>query len=71
MSEVPEILKDIRDELRELRMMYKVLVDRLIPVEEPTEEERKAVEAKDEIVGEEGLLKSFGRVHNRDKAESS
>jgi len=45
-----EVLKDIREELRELRLLYKELVEKLIPIEEPSEEERKAIEEKDEII---------------------
>jgi len=71
MSEVVEILRDIRDELREIRLLYRVLVDKLILVEEPSEEERKAVEEKDEVAGEEEFLRAFGNVHNRDIEESS
>jgi archaellum component FlaC len=55
-------LKDIHEEIRELRMLYKHLVDRLIPVEEPTKEEKRAVEERDEIVAERELLKTLG-VH--------
>lgn len=34
MSEVAAILKEIREELREIKLLYKELVERLIPVEE-------------------------------------
>ena len=36
-----EVLKDIREELKELRLLYKELAEKLIPVEEPTAEEKK------------------------------
>jgi len=58
-----EILKDIREELKELRLLYKELVEKLIPVEEPTEEERKAIREKDEIASEKELMKALGRTH--------
>lgn len=54
------VLKDIREELKELRLLYKELVERLIPVEEPTGEERKAIREKDEIGSEKELLKALG-----------
>ena len=56
MSEIPEILSEIRDELKELRLLYRELVDRLIPVEEPEVDERRAIEEEDEIVNEDELL---------------
>jgi len=65
MSEIPEILSEIRDELKELRLLYRELVDRLIPVEEPEVDERRAIEEKDEIVSEEDLLRVLREV-NRD-----
>jgi len=44
-----EVLKDIRKELKELGLLYKELVEKLVPTEQPTPEERKAIEEKDEI----------------------
>jgi hypothetical protein len=58
-----EVLKDIREELRELRLLYKELVEKLIPVEEPSEEERKAIEEKDEIAEEKELMKALGKTN--------
>jgi len=55
-----EVLKEIRKELKELRLLYKELVEKLIPVEEPTVEERKAVREKDEVAGEKELMKALG-----------
>jgi len=57
-----EVLKEIREELKELRLLYKGLVEKLVPVEEPTVEERKAIEEEDEIVGEEELMKVLGKT---------
>lgn len=57
MSEIPEILSEIRDELKELRLLYRELVDRLIPMEEPEADERRAIEEEDEIVNEDELLR--------------
>jgi archaellum component FlaC len=66
MAKVTEALLEIREELRELRTLYKGLVEKLIPVEEPTEEERRAIEGRDSVAGEEELLKALGerRVHS-------
>ena len=58
-----EVLKDIREELKELRILYKELVEKLIPIEEPTKEEREAIEGKDEIVNEEELMKALGKTN--------
>ena len=60
-----EVLKDIREELRELRVLYKELVEKLIPVEEPASEEKRAIEEKDEIVGERDMMKVLGKANVR------
>ena len=57
MDEVLEILGEIRDELRELRLLYRELVDRLIPVEELEVDERRAIEEEDEVVSEDELFR--------------
>jgi len=57
MSEIPEILSEIRNELKELRLLYRELVDRLIPMEEPEADERRAIEEEDEVVSEDELLR--------------
>lgn len=57
-----EVLRDIREELKELRLLYKGLVEKLIPIEEPSEEERKAIEEEDEIADEKELMKTLGRT---------
>jgi len=59
MSEISEILSQIRDELKELRLLYKELVEKLIPEEEPEPEERKAIEEDDEFVSEEELFQAL------------
>jgi hypothetical protein len=58
-----EVLKDLREELKELRLLYKGLVEKLIPVEEPTAEERKAIEEKDETANEKELMKALGKTN--------
>jgi hypothetical protein len=35
-----KVLEDIREELKELKLLYKELVEKLIPIEEPTKEEK-------------------------------
>ena len=54
------VLEDIREELREIKLLYKELVEKLIPSEEPTKEEKKAINEKDEICDEEELMKTLG-----------
>jgi len=63
MDEVLEILGEIRDELRELRLLYRELVDRLIPVEELEVDERRAIEEEDEVVSEKDLLRALREVN--------
>ena len=58
-----EVLKDIREELKELRLLYKELAEKLIPVEEPTTEEKKAIEEKDETANEKELMKALGKTN--------
>jgi hypothetical protein len=62
-----EVLKDIRKELAELRLLYKELVEKLVPTEQPTLEERKAIEDKDEVVNEKELMKTLGKTNVRHK----
>jgi hypothetical protein len=60
MSEVVELLQEIRDELKELRLLYKSLVDKLVPEGEPLEDEKEAIESSDELVGEDEVFRVFG-----------
>ncbi len=57
-------LKDVQDEVRELRMLYKQMLDRLVPTELPTKEERKAIAERSEIAEERELMNALG-VHRR------
>jgi len=41
MGKISEILNQIRDELKELRLLYKELVEKLIPEEGPTPKNRR------------------------------
>lgn len=63
-----EVLEDIRKELRELRLLYKELVEKLILTKKPTPDEKKAIEEKDEIADEEELMKALDKtsVHHKD-----
>ena len=56
-------LKDIHEEVRELRLLYKRLVDRQIRFVEPTAEEKRAIKERGEVAGEKELLETLG-VHN-------
>jgi len=56
-----EVLEEIRAELRELRLLYKQLLEKLIPIVEPTPEEREAIEKEDELVEEKELMKALGK----------
>jgi hypothetical protein len=65
MAKADQTLQDIREEVRELRVLYKSLIDRLVPVEKPTKQERRAIEETDEVAGERELMKALG-VQSRD-----
>jgi hypothetical protein len=54
------VLEDIREELKEIKLLYKEIVEKLVPIEEPTKEEKKAIKEKDEIANEEELMKTLG-----------
>jgi hypothetical protein len=60
MSGVVELLLEIRDELKELRLLYRSLVDKLVPGEEPLEDEKEAIESSDELVGEDEVFRVLG-----------
>jgi len=55
----PQVLQDIREELRELRILYGELVGRLIEEDEPTPEERKAIESNEECADEKELRRAL------------
>jgi len=54
-----QVLEEIRDELKELRMLYEELVGCLIPEDTPTPEEKEAIESDDELVDEDELWKAL------------
>jgi hypothetical protein len=53
------VLEDIREELKEIKLLYKALLDKLMPTEEPAEGEKKAIHERDEIASEEELMNSI------------
>ena len=53
----------IREEIEKLRLLCRELVERLIPVEEPSEEERKAIEEKEEVADEKELMQALGKTN--------
>lgn len=57
MIKVSEILDVIREELRKLRLFYKELIERLIPIEKLELDERKAIE--EETVYEKELFRAM------------
>jgi archaellum component FlaC len=59
MGELLEILNQIREELKELRLLYKELAEKLIPVEEPKPDERNAVEGEDKLASEDELFQAL------------
>ncbi|MEM3045357.1 MAG: hypothetical protein QXV77_07720, partial [Candidatus Bathyarchaeia archaeon] len=59
MSNVEMLLREIRDELREIKLLYKGLVEKLIPTEEPSSDEREAIESDDEVVDEIELMEAL------------
>ena len=59
MADVVSLLREIREELKEIRLLYKGLIEKIIPVEEALEDERKAIESSDEIVNEEELMEAL------------
>jgi hypothetical protein len=55
-----KILEEIREELQEIKLLYKELVDKLIPVEKATQKEKRAIEEKDEVADEKELMQTLG-----------
>ena len=55
-----KVLEEIREELQEIKHLYKELVDKLIPVEEATQKEKRAIEEKDEVADEKELMQTLG-----------
>ena len=65
MAKADQTLHEIKEEVRELRVLYKELVDRLIPVDKATATEKRAIRASDQIATERELMGALG-VRHRD-----
>lgn len=52
-------LKIIRDEIKELRLLYKNLIDKVTPLEEPTLSDKSSIKKKEKIVKESSLMKAM------------
>ena len=51
--------KIIRDEIKELRLLYKNLIDKITPLEEPTTSDKSSIKKKETIVSESSLMKAL------------
>ena len=52
-------LRAIRNEIKELRILYKNLIERVIPLEEPTADDKRAIKKKERIVKEDDLIRAL------------
>lgn len=59
MEEVAEELRKIRLDLDRLTNLYSKLVERILPEEEPEEEDIKAITEEDEIVSEKEISEAL------------
>jgi len=59
MSDLAVLLREIREELRKVKLLYKELVERLMSVEEPLEDEKEAIESTDEIASEKEIMEAL------------
>ena len=59
MAQLEKELKGIRNELRQLLLMYKQLAEKTLAVVEPDDVEKKAIKAQDKILSEKELLKAL------------
>lgn len=55
-----QALQTIMDELKELRLLYQTLVDKLVQVDKATPEEEEALQSDDEYASEEELFDKLG-----------
>jgi hypothetical protein len=65
MAKADQTLHEIKEGVRELRVLYKELVDRLIPVDKPTRVEKRAIKERDGVATEGELMGALG-VPRRD-----
>ena len=59
MSEAGTLLSEIREELREIKLLYKALTERLMPIEEPLNDEKEAIKGSNEVATEEELMEAL------------
>lgn len=59
MSEVAALLKELQEELAEMKLLYKVLVEKLLPVEKPLEDEKESVEGSDETISGKEIMEAL------------
>ncbi|MDG6945862.1 MAG: hypothetical protein JRM91_04280 [Nitrososphaerota archaeon] len=64
MTKADQTLHEIKEEVRELRVLYKELVDRLIPIDKPTAAEKGAIKERDEVATERELMGALGVRHS-------
>jgi hypothetical protein len=55
-----KLFKEIREELRGLKILYKSSVCGRLSSEKPLEDEREAIESSDELVGEDEIFRVLG-----------
>jgi hypothetical protein len=65
MAKADQTLHEIKEEVRELRVLYKELVDRLIPVDKATAIEKRVIKERDQVATEGELMGALG-VRHRD-----
>ena len=51
--------KVIRNEIRELRMLYKNLIDKMVPLEAPTSSDKSSIKKKEGLASESSLMKAL------------
>ena len=54
-----QALREIAQEIRELRLLYKTLVDKLVPLDDAADDEKEAIEEEDEYADEDEILKAL------------
>lgn len=55
-----QALQNIVEELRELRLLYQTLVDKLVPIDKADPEEEAALLSDDKYASEKELFKALG-----------
>jgi hypothetical protein len=60
MTNTPD-LESILEELHELRLLYKKIAEQHIPTEEPSPQDIKDLERREETVGEEEIWRALNR----------